>query len=145
MVTERHCLSLLPPSLVPRLISSFRSTRKSLGTRLTTSRFCLMLFIVVSQLVQAEGVGRYFMCLWTLSHSSLFSHSFLLSIFPSIPSSLFFLPFPPLLPLFQSCSNLSVECVQVCTYSGHRDGVWQVSHTRNGLSVIGSASAGILV
>ena len=64
-----------------------------------------MLFTVVSQLVQAEGVWRYFMCLWTLSHSSLFSHSFLLSIFPSIPFSLIFLPFPPL--SFPSPSLLS--------------------------------------
>ena len=55
-------------------------------------------------------------------------------------------PLPPsLLPLFQNRSNLSVECVQVCTYSGHRDGVWQVSHVRNGLPVIGSASVGMLV
>ena len=66
-----------------------------------------MLFTVVSQLVQAEGVWRYFMCLWTLSHSSLFSHSFLLSIsiFPSISSSLFSLPFPSLYFCFHFLSS----------------------------------------
>ena len=56
-----------------------------------------MLFTVVSQLVQAEGVWRYFMCLWTLSHSSLFSHSFLLSVF---------LPFPPLYFSFHSLLSI---------------------------------------
>ena len=108
-----------------------------------------MLFTIESQMRESED-----MCLLTQSHSSLFSYSFLLSIFSSISFSLSSLPLPPLyfhsdflpslLPLFQNRSNLSVECVQVCTYSGHRDGVWQVSHARNGLPVIGSASAGRL-
>ena len=56
---------------------------------------------------------------------------------PSFPS--------PSLPFLQNRSNLSVECIQVRTYSGHRDGVWQVSHARNGLPLIGLASAGVLV
>ena len=62
-----------------------------------------MLFTVVSQLVQAEGVWRYFMCL--LSHSSLFSHSFLLSIFPSISS-------PPAI-ISESLQSLSGVCTGV--------------------------------
>ena len=102
-----------------------------------TSRFCLMLFTSVSRLAQVESED--ILCLLTLSDSILFSRplSLLLSSTLCFPS--------PLFPLFQNRSNLSVECVQVCTYSGHRDGVWQVSHARNGLPVIGSASAGILV
>ena len=31
----------------------------------------------------------------------------------------------------------------MCVYDGHRDGVWEVSHARNGLPVIGTASAGM--
>ena len=31
----------------------------------------------------------------------------------------------------------------MCVYGGHRDGVWEVSHARNGLPVIGTASAGM--
>ena len=101
----------------------------------TTSSLCLMLSTCVSQLAQVEGgslkifyVPADHYCFHTLPQSSTFC-------FPS----------PPPLSLPQNRSNLSVECVQVCTYSGHRDGVWQVSHARNGLPVIGSASAGILV
>ena len=37
---------------------------------------------------------------------------------------------------------MSIECSLICTYTGHRDGVWQVARARNGLPVIGSASAG---
>ena len=39
---------------------------------------------------------------------------------------------------------MSIECSLICTYTGHRDGVWQVARARNGLPVIGSASAGTL-
>ena len=46
---------------------------------------------------------------FTLFPPLYFPFHSLLSIFPSIPSSLFLLPFPLLLPLFQSRSNLSVE------------------------------------
>ena len=42
----------------------------------------------------------------------------------------------------QSRSSASVECSQVNTYNGHRDGVWHVTHARNGTQVIGTASAG---
>ena len=116
---------------------------------------------VVYRWISADGVWRYvpadpvsLIFVFILFPPLYFLFHFLLSIFSSISFSLSSLPLPPLyfhsdflpplLPLFQNRSNLSVECVQVCTYSGHRDGVWQVSHARNGLPVIGSASAGTL-
>lgn len=38
-------------------------------------------------------------------------------------------------------SNISTECSQVKVFSGHRDGVWQVTHARNGMPLLGTASA----
>ena len=33
------------------------------------------------------------------------------------------------------------DCTLVCSFTGHRDGVWQVAHARNGQPLLGSASA----
>ena len=66
-----------------------------------------MLFTVVSQLVQAEGVWRYFMCCGPcLTHHCFHTlSSSLISIFPSISSSLFSLPFPSLYFSFHFLSS----------------------------------------
>ena len=32
------------------------------------------------------------------------------------------------------------DCTLVCSFTGHRDGVWQVAHARNGQPLLGSAS-----
>ena len=44
--------------------------------------------------------------------------------------------------VYQNRSNASAECSQVNLFMGHRDGVWHVTHARNGTQVIGTASAG---
>ena len=104
-----------------------------------TSKFCLMLFTSVSQLAQVEY--KDILCLLTLSDSTLFSHP----PFSLLLSSTLCFPSPLSSHYFRIAPTSRWKCVQVCTYSGHRDGVWQVSHARNGLPVIGSASAGTLV
>ena len=43
----------------------------------------------------------------------------------------------------QTRSSISAECSQVCVFEGHRDGVWEVAHARNGMPLIGTASAGV--
>ena len=55
---------------------------------------------------------------------------------PSLP------PSPPPPPPPQNRSGTTTECAQVQVFSGHRDGVWHVTHARNGMAVIGTASAG---
>ncbi|CAI8039990.1 WD repeat-containing protein 37 [Geodia barretti] len=44
-------------------------------------------------------------------------------------------------PSKKSRSTLSVEMTQVCVFQGHRDGIWDVAHTRSGPALVGAASA----
>ena len=40
---------------------------------------------------------------------------------------------------------IAPESTYVCSYLGHRDGVWDISYAKNGQPVIGTASAGTVL